>query len=86
MKTEAISFIIRIWMESVSDDDQKPVWRGVIEQVGNAEKRYFQDLETIAQFIREKSEINQPQSVVDKWLALQRNLGNEIRKWLPHKH
>ena len=86
MKPESVSFIIRIWVESVSDDNSTPVWRGVIEQVGNAEKRHFHDLDTVTQFIQEKTEIERPRTLLDRWLEIQKNLTNEIRKRLHLKH
>jgi len=44
------SFVVRIWHEEVGAG--RPGWRGHITHVVGNEDRYFDDLETIPEFIR----------------------------------
>lgn len=47
-KEPAHAFIVRIWMETRELKDAEPIWRGVIEDVGNGTRVYFDQLEQIA--------------------------------------
>jgi hypothetical protein len=85
MKTEATSFIIRIWIDSAAENGEPPVWRGVIQQVGSLDKQHFHELSSVTQFIRERADIQQQPSLREWWGALWWNLRNEIRKRLPAK-
>lgn len=53
------SFVVRIWHEAVDNSGQVIAWRGSIDHVGSEKRLYFQDLETIAQFIQNETGINQ---------------------------
>jgi hypothetical protein len=49
---ETYSFVVRIWQEAVDGDGTILAWRGSIDDVGNAERSYFSDLDSIAPFIQ----------------------------------
>ncbi len=83
MKPEATSFIIRIWIDSAAENSEPPIWRGVIEQVGSTEKRHFQELQTVTQFIRERADLDLPPTLRERWQSLWLSLTHEIRKRLP---
>ena len=48
-KTE--SFILRVWIEPRESEDLKPEWRGVIENVGNGERVYFNHLDQVTIYL-----------------------------------
>ncbi len=43
-------FIVRIWQEPAAEGQPSP-WRGSVEQVPSAERRYFSQLPDLQQFI-----------------------------------
>lgn len=45
-------FIIRIWHEPRETDNQKEIYRGVIENVGTKNRVYFNRLKSILEIIR----------------------------------
>lgn len=53
MKTNNTSFIVRIWIESVQDENQDTTWRGTIEHVGTAKQLYFYDMSGMVGFVKE---------------------------------
>ncbi len=57
MRSDTKSFILRIWVESETDQDNPYLWRGVVEQVGNQKRFYFQDLGRAFKFIQEQAGI-----------------------------
>lgn len=46
------SFIVRIWVEEPMRGSRPTSWRGHITHVHAGERRYFEDLDAIAAFIR----------------------------------
>jgi hypothetical protein len=46
-------FIIRIWHEPREEGYVKPVWRGMVENLATQERRYFQSLARLMEFISE---------------------------------
>lgn len=45
------SFVIRIWLEDIMEDGQI-VWRGHITHVSSNQRRHFDDLENMQQFVK----------------------------------
>lgn len=45
------SFVIRIWLEEINEDNQ-PHWRGHITHINGNERRYFDDLEDMKRFVK----------------------------------
>ena len=47
------SFIVRVWIEPREDEYEgmKPEWRGVIENVGNGERVYFNHLDQVTIYL-----------------------------------
>ncbi len=54
------SFVARIWLERGSNGD--PIWRGHIQHVQGREKAYFEDLETMSDFLERVSGVTGPAS------------------------
>lgn len=48
--TERHSFVIRIWLEEL-DEDEQVVWRGHITHVFSGTRSYLKDLESITAFV-----------------------------------
>ena len=48
-------FIVRLWREAVSLENDREDWRGSIEQVGLPQRLYFTRLSAIVNFIRERT-------------------------------
>ncbi|MCB0082270.1 MAG: hypothetical protein KDE47_15115 [Caldilineaceae bacterium] len=46
------SFIVKIWAEEFVPAQHQAVWRGHITHVGSGERRYLQELDKIAEFIK----------------------------------
>lgn len=46
-------FIVRVWVEPRDDATAAPQWRGVIEHTPTRERRYFTDLNVVADFIEQ---------------------------------
>jgi hypothetical protein len=46
------SFIIKIWLEEITDETGRTVWRGHITHVPGGERHYIQDLNAVSLFIR----------------------------------
>ncbi len=84
MKNDAKSFIVRIWIESSSEDERDPTWRGVIEHVGSDERQHFHNLNSVTQFISEKTGLAQKTSPAEWWKTTKTRIINELRKLLPH--
>jgi hypothetical protein len=52
------SFVARIWLERGSNGD--PIWRGHIKHVQSQQEVYFQDLETMSNFLERVSGVTGP--------------------------
>jgi hypothetical protein len=48
-------FIVRIWNERREAGYTRQVWRGMVEHLATKEHCYFQDLERLMTFVREKA-------------------------------
>ena len=59
MQGDTQSFVVRIWHEAVDNNGKVTAWRGSIDHVGSEKRLYFQDLQTIAEFIQSEAGINQ---------------------------
>lgn len=46
------SFVVRIWIEEPARGSRPAVWRGHVTHVHDSERRYFEDLDALAAFIR----------------------------------
>jgi hypothetical protein len=70
VEEETHSFIIRIW-DIVDGPGKRPeeTWRGSIDYVGSGKRLYFNDLNSIATFIKEQVRAETPQAVAH-WEAL----------------
>ncbi|MCB9076070.1 MAG: hypothetical protein H6631_00595 [Anaerolineaceae bacterium] len=55
MQENNYSFIVRIWFEDAGPTLGHHAWRGSIEQVGQSNRHYFQDLNTLCQFIQDEA-------------------------------
>lgn len=58
LRRDTYSFIIRISFENLDSRGKPVVWRGSIERVGEGKRLYFQDLESIINFIQGECRIN----------------------------
>ena len=45
------AFIVRIWLESREQKDAEPIWRGVIEPVGDGKPIYFINLDKVIAYL-----------------------------------
>ncbi len=52
------SFVARIWLERGSNGD--PIWRGHVRHVQGEQETYFQDLETMRDFLERVSGVTGP--------------------------
>ena len=52
------SFVARIWLERGPDGD--PLWRGHVRHVQGNQEAFFQDLETMTQFLERVSGVSGP--------------------------
>jgi hypothetical protein len=52
------SFVVRIWLERGSNGD--PIWRGRIKHIQGQQEAYFQDLETMSDFLERVSGVAGP--------------------------
>ncbi len=52
------SFIVRIWLERGSNGE--PIWRGHVRHVQGGQETYFQDLETMSDFLERVSGVTGP--------------------------
>ena len=70
MEEETHSFIIRIW-DAIDGPGNRPeeTWRGSIDYVGSGKRLYFNDLNSIASFIKEQIRADGSQAVTH-WEAL----------------
>ena len=48
---QAHSFIVKVWVEEVTDEEKRTTWRGRITHVPDGERRYLQDMKEITLFI-----------------------------------
>jgi hypothetical protein len=46
------AFIIRIWKEETGQNEPLPVWRGHITHAYTGERRFFQELNSLLDFIK----------------------------------
>lgn len=46
-----VSFVVRVWREDLSDEDNNPVWRGHITPIPDGIRRYFADFNEIPAFM-----------------------------------
>ena len=54
MQEDMQSFVVRIWHEAVDLDGNPVAWRGSVDHVGSAQRRYFHDLDKVIEFIKEQ--------------------------------
>ena len=76
MQGDTYSFDILIWHETVDQAGNLTAWRGYIDTVGASKRLYFQDLETISNFIKEQADLA-PNRPAHWWARLIHRLG----KW-----
>ena len=55
MQSDTKSFILRVWAEGNTGDENPSTWRGVVEQVGSPKRLYFQDLGRAFKFVHEQT-------------------------------
>ena len=49
------TFVIRIWHDTLGEDDHAREWRGWIQHVPSGESRYVQDMAGIVEFIEKRA-------------------------------
>jgi hypothetical protein len=54
MHSDTYSFVVRVWQETADSDGNVVALRGSIDDVGNGERSYFTDLDSILPFIRKQ--------------------------------
>ncbi|MDX1417170.1 MAG: hypothetical protein R3293_23390 [Candidatus Promineifilaceae bacterium] len=52
IEQNAHAFVIRIWLEEMSDEEVSGLWRGYIMHAYSGEKRYLQKVSQIVNFIK----------------------------------
>lgn len=57
LKSDEFAFIVRIWKDSNDSDGLVSGWHGSIDHVGSNQRLYFYQLESILQFVRERTGI-----------------------------
>jgi hypothetical protein len=57
LKSDEFAFIVRIWKDSADSDGSVSGWHGSIDHVGSNQRLYFYQLESILQFVRERTGI-----------------------------
>ena len=77
MENQTHSFIVRIWRES---DDETIIWRGLIEDVGQKNRLYFYDLDSITSFIRNQID-DKTDKVDNHWYRLWNGTKHEIHRF-----
>lgn len=50
-KTQAHSFVLRVWFERTSSSDQDGEWRGHVTDVASLKRRYFRTVGDLTRFI-----------------------------------
>lgn len=55
MKDDTQSFVVRVWHEAATDQDETVVWHGSIDHVGANKRLYFADLDAVVRFIQERA-------------------------------
>jgi len=81
VEQDSHSFIVRIWDEPRQASGPSPkFWRGSIIYVGSDKRLYFDDLDSIASFIREQVRAEGPQAVA-RWenLVNRSKVGRRLR-------
>lgn len=71
------AFIVRIWHEALDDEGNIVAWRGSIDHVGSDNRLYFQDLDGIVRFIKERAGVNTKRSRFS-WKSLLTRTGHDI--------
>lgn len=46
-----LSFVVRLWKEEASSEEQQTIWRGHITPVPNGKRHYFSDIKDIPDLI-----------------------------------
>ena len=77
MENQTHSFIVRIWRES---DEEIVTWRGLIEDIGQNDRLYFYDLDSITNFIRNQIG-NETEKVDNRWYRLWNGTKHEINRF-----
>jgi hypothetical protein len=73
VEKDIYSFIVRIWRDSSNSQSPEAGWRGSIDDVSSGKRLYFQDLESVDQFIQEQTgAVFKPASMW--WTRLKRKL------------
>ena len=54
---ESHAFIVRIWSETVDEEGNTLIWRGVIEDVTTGRQIGFEDMLRLTLFIREQAKL-----------------------------
>ena len=52
---DSFSFIVRVWRESSGEEDDLTGWHGSVERVGQNQRFYVHQLESILEFIKEQT-------------------------------
>ena len=50
-ETHVHSFVVKIWLEEVTEVPERTLWRGYVTHVETGERRYVQHLDDITAFI-----------------------------------
>ncbi len=66
------SFIVKIWLERAADGQRRALWRGYITHVHSRRRQYFQDLDTLIDFIAHYLET----------MGVRTSLGRRLIRWI----
>ncbi|GAB4519671.1 MAG: hypothetical protein Kow0047_30930 [Anaerolineae bacterium] len=71
VNSETHSFVVKIWLEHEADGRRRALWRGHVTHVPSGRRRYFQDLDTLVDFIAQYLEA----------MGVRLGLGHRLIRW-----
>jgi hypothetical protein len=74
IKSEAQSFIVKVWVEERAEGANRGVWRGYVTHVSDNRRRYLKNLDEIGDFIAPYLEA----------MGMKSGRRWRIRRWLRH--
>lgn len=74
IKSEAQSFIVKVWVEERAEGANRGVWRGHVTHVSDNRRRYLKNLDEIGDFIAPYLEA----------MGMKSGRRGRIRRWLRH--
>jgi hypothetical protein len=52
-ESNIVSFVVRVWREDPSNEEDKEIWRGHITPIPDGTRFYFADFDEIPEFLRD---------------------------------